>query len=118
MASYDWRCQICENSVSAGNDSCTTCNAPSSMSGDEITSRRNNWQAQQKSSAQGNYECFKCKGTEYEHGQFRASAGGVSAVFEVDNKRFTHITCKNCGYTEFYKNDVGMSESIIDFLIN
>ena len=118
MVSYDWGCQICENSVDAENDICTTCGSPSSMNGDEIISRRNNWQAQQKAASLGSYKCVKCESTEYEHGQFRASAGSVSAVFEVDNKRFTHITCKHCGYTEFYKHDVGISESIIDYFLN
>ena len=31
MANYDWSCQVCDNTVSAGHDSCKTCGSPSSM---------------------------------------------------------------------------------------
>ena len=117
MMKYDWKCQVCGISNDKAVDVCTTCHSPSRMSSDDLLTHRNNWEAQQKSQ-QSKFACMKCGSGEYTHGQLRASAGRWSAMFELSNARFTHITCASCGFTEFYKNDVGTAENIIDILIN
>ena len=49
------------------------------------------------------YVCPKCQNEEYEVDQFAATGGGFSKIFDVQNKRFTTITCTKCKYTEIYK---------------
>lgn len=65
---------------------------------------------------QQTFECPKCHNTGFETGEIRASGGGISAYFNLENKKFTHLTCSRCGYTEFYKGDVSGLAKIFDFL--
>jgi len=61
------------------------------------------------------YHCPKCRGTEYEVDQMRATGGILTKVFDVQSKRFTTVTCERCRYTEIYKADSSMLGNIFDF---
>ncbi len=62
------------------------------------------------------YQCAKCGNAEYEHDEFRATGGMFSKLFDIQNKKFATISCKQCGYTEIYKNTTSSIENIADFL--
>ena len=62
------------------------------------------------------YKCAKCGSSEYEKDTIQTTGGNFSKVFDVQNKRFTAITCTRCGYTEFYKEKSSAAWNIIDFL--
>lgn len=64
------------------------------------------------------WECIKCRNTEYEKDRFHAAGGNFAKVFDVQNKKFITITCKNCGYTELYKQPTSAGMNIFDFLMN
>lgn len=36
-------------------------------------------------------------------------------IFDVQNKRFTTVTCTNCYYTEMYRTDSSTLGNIFDF---
>lgn len=61
------------------------------------------------------FECPKCKNTDCEIGQFRATGGFLSKVVDVQSKRFSTVTCTRCKYTEIYKADSSMLGNIFDF---
>ena len=54
--------------------------------------------------------CPKCDHTETETDTISTTGGGFSKLFDVQNRRFTVVSCANCGYSELYKgrskNDV------------
>ncbi|EOD00858.1 zinc ribbon domain-containing protein [Caldisalinibacter kiritimatiensis] len=57
-----------------------------------------------------NWVCPKCGNTGYETDQFQATGGTLSKLFDVQNKRFSTVTCTRCKYTEIYKassNELG-----------
>jgi predicted nucleic-acid-binding Zn-ribbon protein len=62
-----------------------------------------------------NYQCPKCRNTEYETAQFRATGGFLTKVFDIQSRRFTTVTCSRCRYTELYKADSSMLGNIFDF---
>lgn len=62
-----------------------------------------------------NYVCPKCKHTEYELSEMRATGGTLSKIFDVQNKKFSSVTCKRCTYTEFYKAKTSALSNIFDF---
>lgn len=65
------------------------------------------------------YTCPKCEGTHYNVGEVRATGGFWTKVFNIQNRKFTTVSCNNCGYTEFYqKQNAGTGENILDFLTN
>jgi predicted nucleic-acid-binding Zn-ribbon protein len=65
-----------------------------------------------------NYTCPKCKNTNYDIGEFRAAGGFLSKIFDVQSKRFTTVTCKNCQYTEIYRASSSMLGNIFDLFTN
>lgn len=64
-----------------------------------------------------NWKCIKCQNTAYETDQFTASGGGFSRIFDVQNKKFTTVTCTKCKYTETYKTKVSGLANVFDFFI-
>ncbi len=65
-----------------------------------------------------NWQCPKCRNTEFETDQFAATGGGFSKFFDVQNKKFTTVTCSRCKYTEIYKADVSTLGNVLDFITN
>lgn len=64
------------------------------------------------------YECPKCGNDTFETDEFRATGGRFAKIFDVQNKKFTTITCNRCLYTELYKGTTSQLGNIFDFLTN
>jgi uncharacterized protein len=64
------------------------------------------------------WKCPKCGNTAYETDQFAATGGGLTKFLDVQNKKFTTVTCKQCKYTELYKATTSMLGNIFDLLTN
>lgn len=67
-----------------------------------------------------NYKCSKCSDGEYETGQLRATGGILAKLFNIQNKRFYTVSCKQCGYTDMYKRVRGRGgtvENVADALV-
>lgn len=62
--------------------------------------------------------CPKCSGAMSIRGELRASAGGISAAFELSNARFESVSCVRCGYTEFYRSEVSGLGQLADLFIS
>jgi predicted nucleic-acid-binding Zn-ribbon protein len=62
-----------------------------------------------------NFSCPKCKNTQYEVSEFRATGGFLTKIFDVQTKKFTSVTCTRCKFTEIYKADSSMLGNIFDF---
>jgi len=65
-----------------------------------------------------NYVCPKCGNTHCEFDTLSATGGGFSKIFDVQNKKFTSVTCTRCKYTEFYKAKASALGNIFDFFTN
>ncbi|MBN2013186.1 zinc ribbon domain-containing protein [candidate division KSB1 bacterium] len=65
-----------------------------------------------------NYLCPKCGNTHYEIDEFRATGGFLAKVFDVQNKKFSTVTCSRCKYTEMYRADSSTLGNIFDFFTN
>lgn len=64
-------------------------------------------------SSQG-FKCVKCSHNEYEASEFRATGGFFSKIFDIQNRKFTTVTCTNCSYTEIYRADSSMLGNVFD----
>nr|WP_315483978.1 zinc ribbon domain-containing protein [uncultured Undibacterium sp.] len=60
--------------------------------------------------------CPKCGSYGKTRGEFRAAGGFWSSFFDYSNKRFQYLSCKKCGYTEFYNSSISGAAKFIDFL--
>ncbi|MCO6357505.1 hypothetical protein BXY85_2856 [Roseivirga pacifica] len=63
-----------------------------------------------------NYTCTKCGNRAFDTDTISTTGTGLSRFFDLQNRRFTAVSCRNCGYTEFYKGDKASTIStIFDF---
>ncbi len=65
-----------------------------------------------------NWACPKCQHDQFETDQFRAAGGMFAKIFDVQNKRFTTVSCSRCGYTEIYRGTTSTVGNIFDFFTN
>lgn len=66
---------------------------------------------------QQQYVCAKCGCTAFDTDQFQATGGGFAKVFDIQNKRFITVSCRNCGYTELYRAQTSTGMNVLDFLV-
>lgn len=65
------------------------------------------------------YYCIKCKGTEYKRGEIRTTGSGLSRFLNLQNQKFSALSCSTCGYTEIYRLDGGgVAGNILDIFSN
>jgi predicted nucleic-acid-binding Zn-ribbon protein len=62
-----------------------------------------------------NWQCPKCNHLEYEADEFRATGGMFAKIFDVQNKRFSTISCENCTFTEVYRTPSSKIGNVFDF---
>jgi len=67
---------------------------------------------------QGKWKCPKCESQQYELDEIRTTGGNLSKFFNVQNKKFTAVSCTQCHYTEFYKGKTSTLGNILDFFGN
>lgn len=60
------------------------------------------------------WTCPKCGHNRFDTDQFRATGGFLAKIFDVQNKRFTTVSCERCHYTEIYRADQSMLGNIFD----
>lgn len=65
------------------------------------------------------FSCAKCGSWEYDLDEIRTTGAGFTKYFNIQNRRFTVVSCKRCGYSEFYRaGRSGGASNILDFLTN
>ena len=65
-----------------------------------------------------NWQCPKCGNSEFETDQFAATGGGFTKIFDIQNKKFTTVSCTKCKFTELYKTDTSTLGNVFDFFTN
>ncbi|MBT4442558.1 MAG: GTP-binding protein [Oceanospirillaceae bacterium] len=61
------------------------------------------------------WSCIKCGNRDYAAGEIRVSGGFWSRIFDVQNKKYSAVTCTKCSYTEFYKGSSSTLGNVFDF---
>lgn len=62
-----------------------------------------------------NYKCPKCNNRSFSTDRIATTGGGLSKIFDLQNRKFTTVSCNNCGYTEIYKTTKASTiENILD----
>ena len=64
------------------------------------------------------WQCEKCGYPDYEVDEFRATGGILAKIFDVQNKKFTTVSCLQCHFTEIYRTDSSSLGNIFDFFTN
>jgi len=64
------------------------------------------------------YVCPKCGNKQYEAGEIRTTSSFLTKLFNIQNKKFTTLTCTRCRYTELFAADSNQMGNILDFFTN
>jgi hypothetical protein len=64
------------------------------------------------------YKCPKCGGSQCAVGEMRATGGFWTKIFNIQNRRFSTVTCSKCKYTELFEVDSSGLENVFDFFTN
>lgn len=62
-----------------------------------------------------NWVCPKCGNRGAETDQFQATGGNLAKIFDVQNKKFTTVSCTRCGFTELYRGNTDDVMNVLDF---
>ncbi|MFL2647414.1 MAG: GTP-binding protein [Candidatus Actinomarinales bacterium] len=64
------------------------------------------------------WHCPKCQTMKFEEDVVTMTGKSWSRFMNIQNRKFTAVTCTKCQFTEFYKGTSKGWESVIDFLGN
>jgi len=64
------------------------------------------------------FECAKCGGNSYDTDEISTTGSIFSKFFNIQNRRYTAVSCRNCNYTELYKGSTSTLGNIVDFFGN
>lgn len=64
------------------------------------------------------YTCPKCGGRQYELSEIRTTGSFMMKLFNIQNVKFTTVTCTRCQYTELYKTSSHKFGNVVDFFTN
>ena len=66
-----------------------------------------------------NWSCQKCSHKEYEVGEIRVAGSFWTKIFNIQNKKYSSVTCSKCSYTEFYQGHPSSRlGNVFDFFTN
>ena len=63
------------------------------------------------------YVCPKCGSKTCTADEIRTASNYLTKIFNIQNRRFTSITCTECTFTEFYSIPSKRIGDVLDFLI-
>jgi predicted nucleic-acid-binding Zn-ribbon protein len=58
--------------------------------------------------------CPKCGGFDFEIGEAYIAGSLLAKLFDIQNRKFTSLTCTKCHYTEYYKIPVKKIQNVLD----
>ena len=62
------------------------------------------------------YTCTKCHNSDFETNKVSMTGDFWSRFFDISHQRYTAVSCKSCGHTEFYKGSSTLLSNILDFI--
>ena len=48
------------------------------------------------------WSCPKCSHKEYDLGEVRVAGSFWAKIFDIQNKKYTSVSCTKCSYTDFF----------------
>ncbi|PTX52216.1 hypothetical protein C8P63_13132 [Melghirimyces profundicolus] len=58
--------------------------------------------------------CPKCGSTDAETGKIATTGSGISRILDWQNNEFHVVSCKSCGYSEFYRTKGSTGTKLLD----
>ncbi|WP_135820303.1 zinc ribbon domain-containing protein [Halostella litorea] len=58
--------------------------------------------------------CPKCGHGEADVDTISTTGGGLSKMFDIQNRKFEVVSCAKCGYSELYRADRSGASDVVD----
>ncbi len=65
----------------------------------------------------GKQPCPKCGSKDFDMGEIYMAGSVFNKLFNLQNRKFTSITCAKCGFTEFYQVSAKRALNVLDFFM-
>ena len=62
-----------------------------------------------------NWRCIKCNNHEFKTDKIATTGTGFSRYLNIQNKKFSTVTCSKCKFTEMYQAPTSALSNIFDF---
>ncbi|MEN2768748.1 zinc ribbon domain-containing protein [Ornithinibacillus xuwenensis] len=59
--------------------------------------------------------CIKCGSMDAAKKEVAMTGTGLSKMFDIQHNQFIVVSCKNCGYSEFYNKHSSSGMNVLDF---
>ena len=64
------------------------------------------------------WKCPKCNHRNYDIGEMRVAGSFWTKIFNIQNKKYSAVSCLQCSYTEFFKADSPSTlANVFDFFV-
>jgi hypothetical protein len=63
------------------------------------------------------YTCPKCRTRTCEVGEIRTASTFLTKIFNIQNRKFTSVTCSKCRYTELFNVPSKKVGDVFDFFV-
>lgn len=63
------------------------------------------------------YVCPKCGSKTATVGEIRTTGSFITKIFDIQNRRFSSVSCTECKYTEFYNVSSKKLGDVLDFIL-
>lgn len=61
-----------------------------------------------------NWKCPRCSNTQFKTGEMRVAGSGIASMLDLEDRKFTSVTCTRCSYTEFYQKTALSLQQLFD----
>jgi len=61
------------------------------------------------------WQCPKCESHHFEVDEIRTTGNGLSRFLDIQNRKFSAVSCEQCRYTEFYQAESSALANVFDF---
>lgn len=62
----------------------------------------------------GEFGCEKCGNQSASTDEISTTGSGLSKMFDIQTKKFTVVSCDNCGYSELYRDVGNRGSDVVD----
>ncbi|UII57357.1 zinc ribbon domain-containing protein [Cytobacillus spongiae] len=62
-----------------------------------------------------NQGCIKCGSRDAAQKEVAMTGSGISKLLDIQNNKFLVVSCKKCGYSEFYSKESSTAGNVLDF---
>ncbi|MCR2807095.1 zinc ribbon domain-containing protein [Paenibacillus soyae] len=59
--------------------------------------------------------CVKCGSRDVATKEVAMTGTGLSKMFDIQKNEFVVVSCRNCGYSEFYNRQASAGSNVLDF---